>query len=265
MSLKIEVLVSTMNRKQFSLIKKMNLLTDSVIINQTNSKKMEYYVEKREEGNLHRIYNVNDIGIGKSRNLALNNAEGDICILTDDDVEFVNDYEKKILKAYELNPDADLILFNVPSKNSKRPTVSINKNHKINYFNFMKYGAVNCTFKKLSIQNKKIEFSLLFGGGAKYSSGEDTLFLKDCLSKKLKIVAVTDIIAEVEQKESTWFNGYNEKYFFDKGVFFRKLNPKLSLALCLQFAIRKHSLYKKEISFVEALKFMRIGMKNGNK
>ena len=35
-----------------------------------------------------------------------------------------------------------------------------------------------------------ITFSLLFGGGAKYSNGEDSLFLKDCLKYGLVVYAV---------------------------------------------------------------------------
>lgn len=260
--LKLEVLVSTMNKKNFDLIEKMNLLTDSVIINQTNLNCEQQYVEKRINDYVHRIFNVNESGVGKSRNLALKNAKADISILADDDVEFVDNYREIILNAYKVNPDVDLILFNVPSKNVKRPTVNISKKHKINYFNFMKYGAVNITFKTNSIKSKEVIFSLLFGGGAKYSSGEDTLFLKECLDQNLKIIALPNIIAKVDQENSTWFSGYKEKYFFDKGVFFKKLNPGLSYLLCFQFAIRKYLMYKRDFGFFKALKFMIMGANN---
>lgn len=252
----VETLVSTMHQKNLDIVNKMNIQTKAIIINQCDS---YGYIE--DDIRSVQMYSFNEKGIGKSRNNALMRATGDICVLADDDEVFVDNYETIIKQAFLNNPKADLILFNVPSTNKERPTVNIIKNKKVNSFNFMKYGAVNIAFKRESILKANVYFSLLFGGGAKYSAGEDTLFIHTCLEKGLNIFSDTAKIASVKQESSSWFSGYNEKYFFDKGVFFASLSKKMAYALILQYAIRKHSLYKKDVSFKYALRYMIRGVK----
>lgn len=70
-----------------------------------------------------------------------------------------------------------------------------------------------------------ISFSLLFGGGAKYSSGEDSLFLQECFRAGLHVYCSPIKIADVQQEVSSWFEGYTDKYFFDTGVLAATLLP----------------------------------------
>lgn len=256
--MKIEVLISTMNQKDMKLIQKMNIKTDALIVNQSNHID---YEEINLKNNIIRMFTFNEKGIGRSRNNALMRATGDICLLADDDMVYEDNYIESVLDAFKRNPKADLILFNVPSNNTERPTANIFKNSRINYFNFMRYGAVNIAFRKYSILKANVYFSLLFGGGSVFSAGEDSLFLYECLKKGLLIYSDTAKIATVFQDTSTWFNGYNEKYFFDKGVFFTALSRNKATILMLQFLIRKYSLYKDSISPLDAYKRMVEGMK----
>ena len=57
------------------------------------------------------LINVNEIGLSKSRNLAIENAKADICLLADDDIVYENNFESIILNAFNLNPCADIITF----------------------------------------------------------------------------------------------------------------------------------------------------------
>ena len=259
--MRIEVLISTMNQKDMKLINKMNIKTDAIIINQSDFFNFE---EIKLNGKVIKMFSFNERGIGKSRNNALMRSTGDICLLADDDMIYVDNYENIILEAFRENPKADIIVFNVPSKNVERPTVKITKNIKLNYMNLGGFGAVNIAFRRNSILKANASFSLLFGGGAEYSAGEDSLFLFDCLKKGLLIYSNTKKIADVYQDTSTWFEGLNKKYFFDKGVFFAALSKWFSYFLILQFAIRKYSFYKNEISFKDAFKYMVNGIKHFN-
>ena len=93
---------------------------------------------------------------------------------------------------------------------------------------------------------KYIYFNLNFGGGTTYSAGEDVLFVRDCLRKKCKIYAVPDTLASLnDERDSSWFKGYNEKYFFDKGVFLKIAHPKLCSLFALYLVI-KHKEYRSE-------------------
>lgn len=259
--MKLEILLSTMNQKDLSIIKDMNIRGNVLIVNQSDFHDYCYLDNSPEQ--VVKMYSFAERGIGLSRNTALMRASGDICLLADDDVVYKEDYEQIVLQAFRDYPYADVILFNVPSMNIERKgPASIDNVTGINFFNFMRYGAVNIAFKKESVTKANIFFSLLYGGGAKYNAGEDTLFLYDCLHKGLKVIGYPREIGKVKQEGSSWFTGFNEKYFFDKGVLYTNLSKKLSYFLILQFAIRKHQIYREQIKFTDALRYMIKGRKN---
>ena len=57
-----------------------------------------------------------------------------------------------------------------------------------------------------------------------------------------------------------WFNGYNEKFFHDKGALFTAISKKLRHILILQLLLR-HKEYLKEIKLLKAYKLMLEGSK----
>lgn len=252
----MEVLVSTMNQevKDLSLAKKMNIQTKATIINQTN----EYGFSNNEEIKMH---SYAERGVGKSRNSALLRATGDICLMADDDMVYVDGYKEIVEKAYEKYNDADFIVFNVRVHYPDRTVERVSKPGRVRFFNSLKYGTVTFSFYKNVISRENIFFSLLFGGGAKFSSGEDTLFLWTCLKKGLKVYAEETVIADVYNYESSWFKGYNEKFYKDKGALFKALEPRWHLLLNLQLAIRKRKEYGSEKSIFEILRIMNNGAK----
>ena len=73
-----------------------------------------------------------------------------------------------------------------------------------------------------------ITFSLLFGGGARYCAGEDVTFVQDCLKSGLRVYKSPIIMSVMKQDSSTWFKGYDEKYFHDKGALLAANFPLLS-------------------------------------
>lgn len=233
--MKIEVLVSTMNQQDTALIEKMKLETDAVIINQTD--KHEFKEITLNENKI-RFYSFNERGVGLSRNSALMRSDADICILADDDMVFCNGYEQVVKDAFNENTNADLIIFNLIEENKSQNRENTTST-KINIFNYMNYGAARIAFRRKSITYNGITFNLNFGGGTTHSSGEDTLFLSDCLKKGLKIVAVPQSIAKLnDERESTWFKGYNEKYFFDKGIVLALAHPLLAKPFSLYLTLR---------------------------
>src|SRR5699024_7943537 len=160
-------------------------------------------------------------GVGLSRNNALMRATADICLMADDDMIYKDNYTDIVINAFKENPKADIIMFNVPIHKENGDTiVKVKKNERVRFYNSLRYGTVNIAFKKDSIIKKDVFFSLLFGGGARYGSGEDSLFIINSLKKGLKIYSCTEVIAEINDNGSTWFEGYNKKYFFDRGALF---------------------------------------------
>ena len=104
-----------------------------------------------------------------------------------------------------------------------------------------------------------------WGGGARDSNGEDSLFLHDCLKKGLHIYADTAVLGREVYRESTWFHGYNEKFFADRGVLYHHLYGALAGLSAMRFLV-VHGVLKKsgmlaEIPFGQAYGWMREGMR----
>lgn len=255
--MKIEHLVATTNMNDFRLYCDMNLKTSAIIANQNGKNEFR---KKINNNNTIKMISTDTKGVGKNRNLALMFADSDICILSDDDMKYEENYLDTIREAFELLPQADVIIFNIKTVGDSNNLIyrRINKKiKKINDLNFMNYGAARIAFKLKSIRNRNIWFSTMFGGGSKYSSGEDTLFLADCLRKKLKIYAYPKCIATVEQETSTWFNGYNEKFFYDKGALLSQIRPKTKYLFALfYFPFR----FKCKLSYLKKVQLMCTGI-----
>ncbi|WP_062108628.1 glycosyltransferase family 2 protein [Bacillus niameyensis] len=250
----LEVLVSTMNRSDAAFANKMNINSDLLIINQSTK-----HCDNFEENNRFniRMLSYSEKGLSKSRNRALENAKGDICLIADDDVSYNNDYSDKIIKAHEDYKDYDIIVFSVPTSNISRKKSYYSKKKKMGYLRSLKIASFEISFKRKSIIDNNIYFNEKFGAGSgQYSMGEENIFLYQCLKKGLKILYLPIEIGIVTHEESTWFNGFNEKLFWDKGAIYYEMSRYFSIPLILQFAFRKYRLYINEISIRKAIKYM---------
>ena len=177
---KFEILCVTMHQHDFSKINEMNIHSSIVFANQADSTS---YVEEEYEGHKLKMITTSTRGVGNNRNLSLVYASADICLLSDDDMNYVDNYEEIILNAFEKLPNADVIIFNIEStdKAGVRQPNQITRVAKFHRWSRNSYGGPRIAFRLKSIQNKNIWFTQLFGGGAKYSHGEDTMFINDCL------------------------------------------------------------------------------------
>jgi len=256
---KVEVLVATMHQKDLSKYKEMNIQTDAVFANQDD--RYEYYEEKID-GNTVKMITTAQRGVGKNRNTALLHASSKIYMFADDDMVYSDGYEQEVIAAFDELKDADIIIFNCDSNSDRKPIVK-NKISRVKVWNFTAYGTYRIVVKRKSIMKANITFTLLFGGGAKYSSGEDSLFLRESLKKGLKIYAHPYKIANVKHETSTWFEGLNAKYMFNKGAWLSAAFPFLKYIGSVYFVFRIKKRFKNNVnlSFVEILKLMLNGMK----
>lgn len=255
--MKLEVLVSAVEQNPAELISQMNLRTDAVLVNQCSG----YGVETLPAGaGQARCFSMPERGVGLSRNTALLHAAGDIVLFSDEDITLVPEYEKLILRAYKTLPDADMILFNVEVAPARR-TYWNQEIRRVTWRNFGRYPAYSICAKLPALRMANVHFSLLFGGGEKYSAGEDSLFLRDCLRAGLKIYAHTACIGRERERKSTWFSGYHEKFFKDRGVLYAQLYGPLALPLALRFLL----VHKREVCgqmpIHKAFCFMRKGVR----
>ena len=243
--------------KPKSLIKQMNIHSDTLIINQCNNND---YEELEVNNSNIKVYSFNERGVGLSRNNALMRATGDICIFADDDIKYLDNSEEIIINEFKNHPEADIIIFNVPVTNKDRKVYFINKFKKVKFYNCLRYCTYRIAFRNEAIKKKNIYFSLLFGGGAKYGSGEDSLFIYNCIKSGLRVYSSPKVIGEVTHKTSTWFSGYNEKYFKDKGALFYAISNKYGKLYCLYYLLRHRKKVLNQLNFTEAKRKMYEGI-----
>ncbi len=215
-------------------------------------------------GNDIRVIRRNQRGVGLSRNTALSFAEADICLFSDEDIVYDEGYEEKVLRAFRDHPEADVITFNV-RVDERRRTYRNETEHPVRWHNYGRYPAYALGFRTGSIRSKGIAFSELFGGGAKYSNGEDSLFLHDCLKAGLRIHAVTEELGEETYRESTWFHGYTDKFFFDRGVLYHFLYGAMAGIFGFRFLFKNRKVMLREKSLPEAFGLLRKGIAEGKR
>lgn len=249
------ILLSCMCEKNKEIIKRSNILSDCVIINQCDEDKKEQV--KIENNKTCLWINSKERGLSKSRNMAMQNSSADICLIADNDEIFYNDMEKNILNAYKEIPQADIIVFNLYNKKTKLK----NKIYKLKRLECWRVCSWQISFKRKSILDKNIKFDVKLGAGTGNGAGEENKFLFDAHDKGLKIYHYPINIAIMIENESTWFNGYDGEYFYKHGMTTRYiLGFWLSLFYAIYFLIFKYKLYSNEITIYCAAKNILCGI-----
>lgn len=210
----IDVLISCMHEIDRSIIDRTNVQSNVIVVNQCDIDKIDNWEFENSESktcSAKMIYTT-ERGLSRSRNMAIANATSDICLICDDDEILVNDYPKLILRAFEDNPEYDIIAFNL-----KNPEMECPKTEEvISYWGTGKLASWQVAFRRNAITTNT-PFNVKMGSGTGNGGGEENKFLLDCLAKGAKIKYVPVYIGEVAQTESMWFHGFDKKYWIDRG------------------------------------------------
>lgn len=252
----LQVLVSCMGQRDCSIVKKSVITTDVVVVNQCDS---DIAIEISDENRMIKMINTTERGLSNSRNMAICNADADICVLADDDEVFCDGYKQTILKAFNEIPDADIIVFDL--NNWKKPISKRIK--KLGKWYSMKISSVQIAFKLKSIKMNHIQFDTRLGAGTGNGAGEENKFLLDCYKKKLKVYYYPAVVATLLTDDSTWFSGYTEKYFYCKGRVIRYIYGSLiAIIYGCYFICSKRKIYRNEISAFQAMKLYICGYRD---
>lgn len=243
----LEVLISCMHQSDFSLITKTGITGNALVINQCD--KNEYLTLTTEPCSV-RMISTTERGLSKSRNLAIKESFADICLFCDDDEHLISEYESIILHAFKQLKDADIIAFDVEGSTCRLAK----KTHCLHYLELLRISSYQIAIRRNSIINANVYFDPFMGAGSGNGAQEENKFLMDCLRAGLKIYYVPQIIGRVTHQKSTWFHGYNEKFFYQRGGATRQLlGLPLALLYAFYYVIKKRALYKQEISLHSAL------------
>ncbi len=255
----VQLLISCVNEKISELVKKMQLEGPAVIVNQCE--------EEREEHISHNGYPIEvfykkERGVGRSRNLALSKADTDICLFGDEDIVYTKGYTRLIEEEFAAHPEADGIMFQVQVDPSRK-TYQNDAFGKVSFWNCGRYPAYSMAFRRAKLHMTGVKFSLLFGGGAPYSNGEDSLFISQLIKAGMQIYKSPVCIGEEIPRPSTWFTGYHEKFFFDRGVLYHFLYGVWAPVWGFRFVFVKRAEMCKDIHWTKAFGLLLKGIKQG--
>lgn len=249
----IEVLISCMHQVDASIVERTKVQSNVLVINQCSVNKQESFefCNSNSEKCQATIIYTTERGLSRSRNMAIYNATGDICLICDDDEVLEDNYVSTIIQAFQRYPEVDIITFTV---HSTRKCSYPSKEKKISYIGAMKRNSWEIAFRRESIVRNNIRFDEQMGSGTGNGAGEENKFLFDCLKKGLKIRLVPQLIASVAQANSNWFYGFTNSYFRNRGWSNRRLLG-LPLAWCyaLYFSILKYKVYRSDNTFWKSL------------
>ena len=131
-----------------------------------------------------RVVHLAGRGLSRNRNNAIRHATGDICLIADDDCTYRHEYFTNIIDTFQNDTTLDLATFRMKFsyENKFYPDYSFNLNKFAKgYF----VTSFEIAFRRTSIQGK-LWFNELFGLGAPVlQSGEENIFIQDCLKSGL--------------------------------------------------------------------------------
>ena len=109
----------------------------------------------------------------------------------------------------------------------------------------MSCGVCGFAVNRYFLLHYNLFFNVNFGSGTPMYCGEDSLFFKALRKKTKNVYFSKNVIAEINQQPSTWFRGYDEKYFFVKAYIYRLLYGCFAWVIIL----RDYLLRKKNYNF----------------
>lgn len=209
----IEILIATMHRDNFDFLKSMfpheNLdELQLLIINQTDTKELV-----STKPNI-RVINSQERGLSKSRNMALQNAKGELCVITDDDVIFLPDFLDIIAKGYNQFPNASMLRFRAEKddgillkKYPKRPK------EKLSWLDIMNVVSFEITIKRADILKENITFNEHFGLGSTFTMGEEQIFLSSIKKANLQLSYIPKTIVRHDHPSTHQKVSFETNYF----------------------------------------------------
>ncbi|MEG1916212.1 MAG: glycosyltransferase [Muribaculaceae bacterium] len=131
-----------------------------------------------------KVITMQEKGLSRNRNNAIDNASGDICLIADDDLKYNPMHLSKIIEIFEAHPTVQLATFKYTSGAEQKwyPSYSFDlRQMPRNYY----VSSIEIAFR-LSAVKGKIAFNELFGIGAPVlGAGEEEMFILDALKKDI--------------------------------------------------------------------------------
>lgn len=243
MVMKVEILQSCMFSTPEQMLERCKNQCDTLVINQADTTDLVEWTPTDRNGEpfAYRFMTTTERGLSRSRNMAINNSYGDVCVLCDDDEILEPDIKEKVASAFEQYPEADVIAFQVTGLQRK----PADHPFRASYLHAMRFASVQLAFRLKSIQSKGIRFDEKMGSGTGNGCGEENKFMFDCLKSGLRMQYVPVHIATlIPSSESQWWNGFTKEFFINRGWATRRyMGWFLATAYAAYYAFVKRKKY----------------------
>ncbi len=187
-------------------------------------------------------------GLSKNRNYALRHAIGDIAIIADDDVQYVEGFQAIILAAYKEHPKAAAITFQAQGAERFE--------HEFEH-TWRTVGQVSSwmiTFRPDWVRERGLLFDEQFGLGAQYPQGEENIFLADIRKAQGKVLAYPGVIVRHADLSSGYI--FTPERVTAKIAAVRRMYGWLAaLATLTTFTFTKYKHYHKTLTVFSFVKY----------
>ncbi|MXN92405.1 hypothetical protein GR160_14345 [Flavobacterium sp. Sd200] len=242
----VEILVATMHRNTLDFLVPMfpyapfysyNIL----VINQTTAQNIitSPYPSVR-------VINSFERGLGKSRNVALQNAVGRLAMLADDDVIFTEGFDTAIANAFNILPDAALIKFKAETFEGmpfQKYASGIKKC--LNAIDRLNIMSIEIAVNTALIKKSGVLFDTRFGLGSIFPLSEEPVFVNDLHNKGYKMGYVPKVIETHKPVMDSGNINLSELYRIKGAIFQRIFKSRYNLWLGIQLFFHiKHGVIK---------------------
>ncbi|MCD2260094.1 glycosyltransferase family A protein [Psychroserpens luteolus] len=161
---------------------------DIIIVNQTTEDKF-----LTSENPKIKVINSLERGSPASRNLAIQNATKDICLMSDDDIVYQPNLRDTIVTAYQNFTDASMISFEAIDEEGK-PYTTYYPEGRHSKDSLKRIYTWVITFRRLAFKDAQVYFNHYFGVGSVFKGVTEYVFLRNAYDKGLPMQHVAKTI-----------------------------------------------------------------------
>lgn len=184
------------------------------------------------------VSQISGKGLSKSRNHAISIATSDICLISDDDVRYTNEYLDTIIHVFQ-EKKPDVALFKIKTNDGESEYKNYPEHeYQIGLDNMHWPSSIEIAFNTSTVMGT-IYFDERFGLGSSLAGGEEYFFIRDSIEKGLKVHFFPFYIVN-HPKESTIksFPKYHKRMVMVRGANDARINGWLSIVRTLGISIR---------------------------
>lgn len=234
---KISIAISTISSRLNNLALEKHTNVEYVIVHQKYDESSPDAVKNLKDRDDVIYIPLDTPGLSASRNVAILNSTGDYILIMDDDVTFSMYKIFHLIKKMQ-SEGIDIGTY-YHSYQGGGSTMKTAKEIKLNFLTIAKPSSIDICVNRQAIQKNNILFDESFGLGTKHPSGEEMIFLSDCLKSGLSIKRYPLEICE-HPPITSGSDFYSTKNKIKaKHAMFNRISHRLGNILFMLFVIKK--------------------------